>query len=576
MAYIRYKGSPDVFDETTGRYISDVEAQKIANFDTQVKDVNVIRPDIQTEADFAKLSGTNVALSPTPTPTAPSTSPVSPEDKPYVEATNPPVTPQSPEQPQNNQQPIQDKTLANVAPGGQIPSQGGIPDATLPTQGQQPVQVGGKFGTQQFGRLGNDVYEIMSDGSRRKVTEAEFNQKLKAQGLNLDVLPQLTPTQSYQDQAPSGPPPPSSTPTAEPDDVTKKIAEYQAIFKALGVSDLKSIIETNKKEYQDLQDKKSSEILDVNDDPWASEELRQRRVKKINDKYELKENTLSNQLKLYDSLLEEGLAQAKFVATGIWDDRNKLLDLAQKREEALTKLAGADYDLREVDGSLYRVDKKTGKSELLIKGSPTGDGALTSAQMNATINQIAGSFDNEPIVKEYNTISGNVNFIKTAGTTPTDDISRIYAFAKVMDPNSVVREGEYDTVQKYSQALLEQYGLKAKRVFDNSGFLTTEARKFLQDTLERRLKTSEQQYKQVQTQYQNRIANVKAGGFNTLTDYSGAFKNQSNPEQDIIDTIREEKGKYKTREDLLNALIPVFPEFDLDEIGYYVYTQIPD
>ena len=112
MAYIRYKGSPDVFDETTGRYISDVEAQKIANFDTQVKDVNVIRPDIQTEADFAKLSGTNVALSPTPTPTAPSTSPVSPEDKPYVEATNPPVTPQSPEQPQNNQQPIQDKTLA--------------------------------------------------------------------------------------------------------------------------------------------------------------------------------------------------------------------------------------------------------------------------------------------------------------------------------------------------------------------------------------------------------------------------------------------------------------------------------
>jgi hypothetical protein len=33
----------------------------------------------------------------------------------------------------------------------------------------------------------------------------------------------------------------------------------------------------------------------------------------------------------------------------------------------------------------------------------------------------------------------------------------VYAFAKIMDPESVVREGEYETVKKYSQSLLSKW-----------------------------------------------------------------------------------------------------------------------
>ena len=55
----------------------------------------------------------------------------------------------------------------------------------------------------------------------------------------------------------------------------------------------------------------------------------------------------------------------------------------------------------------------------------------------------------------------------------------------------------------------------------------------------------------------------------------GSVSPASSPEQDIIDTIQANKGGYGTREELLNALVPLFPEYNLDEIGYYVYTEIP-
>ena len=68
----------------------------------------------------------------------------------------------------------------------------GQPDATIGVGGQAPVQTGGQFGNRAFGRVGEQVFET-TGGQRRPITEKEFNEKLKAQGLNLEVLPQLGP-----------------------------------------------------------------------------------------------------------------------------------------------------------------------------------------------------------------------------------------------------------------------------------------------------------------------------------------------------------------------------------------------
>lgn len=70
-------------------------------------------------------------------------------------------------------------------------------DATL---GGSPKQTGGQFGDRSFGRVGTQVFET-TGGQRRAITETEFNEKLKSQGLNLDVLPQLSPASAGQGEA---------------------------------------------------------------------------------------------------------------------------------------------------------------------------------------------------------------------------------------------------------------------------------------------------------------------------------------------------------------------------------------
>lgn len=139
---------------------------------------------------------------------------------------------------------------------------------------------------------------------------------------------------------------------------------------------------------------------------------------------------------------------------------------------------------------------------------------------------IAGQFDGEQAVKSYQVTAEAIDAFRSLGTSPTDDISRVYAFAKVMDPNSVVREGEYKTVQDYSAALLQRTGIKAKRVFDNSGFLTPEARSFMQTTLDNRLNSSKKAYDNIYNSYGQRINKVTGGddGKEYITDYSAAFK----------------------------------------------------
>jgi len=166
------------------------------------------------------------------------------------------------------------------------------------------------------------------------------------------------------------------------------------------------------------------------------------------------------------------------------------------------------------------------------------------------IQQIAGQFDNEQVVKDYNVTSTQVNFIKDLGGTPTDDIARVYAFAKVMDPNSVVREGEYKTVQDYAQAVWQAAGLKGVRVFANTGFLTNQARSFMNNTLTARLKTQERTYRNIYDEYGRRIDKISGGsdGKEFLTDYSKGY----NP---VGETVANEASSEAT----LSSYITLHP-----------------
>lgn len=478
--------------------------------------------------------------------------------------------------PQVQQQPV----VQQPAPVAQPTQQ---PDATIAQGTTQPLQVGGKFGTQQFGRMGNDVYEIMSDGSRRKVTEAEFNQKLKAQGLNLDVLPQLDLNDNVDDT-------PGGASTEFNEDGTMAgpsdfLTDYKNIISELGLTDIKGEFEKNKKAYEDLLNTKNEEILEVNNDPWLSASVRKLKTDKINARYEAKENTISNLMKYNESLYEEGLAQAKFIATGIQIDRNKLLDIALKREEALADLIGEDYELREVGGSLYRVDKKTGKSELLIKGvGAAGTGTDLTGKQLQTFLTISNKFQADTIMGAAGNATQALAIADQVLANPNsagNQLSILYTLVKSLDPNSAVREGEIALAQT-TQSYLSRFQTNLERINEGKP-ISAEAAKELARATKNLANLWYQAGQRREGQYKSQasIAGVGDAFDDYLTGFSRPYAGGTtggSPEADLQDDILS-LGSTMTREQLADELFKDYGKdgFTRDEIYFdYVLNLIPD
>lgn len=495
-----------------------------------------------------------------------------------------PQAPINPQQPQGATTPAQGgQTNATIDSG----ASGGVPDATLGVNGQAPLQVGGRFGTQQYGRLGNDVYEIMSDGSRRHVTEAEFNQKLRAQGLNLDAIPQLDVNDNLSDK-PAGIPNPELNEEYQPKGPSDFLSDYRGIVKELGITDIKGEVERVKQEYIDLQNKKNQEIADVNDNPWLTEGLRVKEVEKIGRKYELRENTLSNQQKIYQSLYEEGLSQAQFITSGLQEDRNKMLDLAAKREEALADLLKGDYDIREVGGSLYRVDKNTGKSELLIKGATSGTGGDLSSKEQQLFLNITNKFQADSVMQQAANgvvVKGIANQVIANPDSATNQLKSLYSLVKNLDPDSAVREGEL-ALANATQSYLQRFETSIARIVKGQTINPDAATALAQATIEI-ADLWDKAAQRRRTQYQSQANTISTNVGSAFSDYLTGFSNEStdasgDPEQDIKDTILYYKNQPQyqgsgARERLINDLAPLFQgELSLDDLGYYIYTLIPD
>lgn len=351
-------------------------------------------------------------------------------------------------------------------------------------------------------------------------------QALKAVGMGSNVGASAT-GGGTNPTAITGQPTPSQTATGKTP-LQNVMETYSSIYKELGIGDIKTQYEKTLKDQEKMTNDMNDEIAEVNDDPWLSQGVRDARVKKIQSRYETKLNTLSNFAKLYDSLYQEGIEQAKYLSGEVQDQTQMAMQLAQKKEEALDGLKN-DNTIVSANGRELLVNKASGKVVADLGASKvtgTGDGGFSAAQINSTINSIASSFDNEPIVKNFNVLNEGYQFAKglsNTTTNPADDQGLIYAFAKAMDPNSVVREGEYSTVQKYAQSWVTAYGKSINQAINGTGFLSEDARKNIKKTIEQKYQTSLTNYQNVYSEYQKRIEQAKAGGGNNITNYANAY-----------------------------------------------------
>ena len=143
-------------------------------------------------------------------------------------------------------------------------------------------------------------------------------------------------------------------PTKNP--VTEFSAMYKQLYTDLGIGSVKEQFEQVQKQYKDLQDELGDKIADTNMNPWLSEGLRSKQTQNLQSKYEGRLDALINQQKLYQSLYDQGLEEAKFVAqqgmtiakqdqSFAQDAALKVMDLIQKQEEAKQKLLKEEKDI---------------------------------------------------------------------------------------------------------------------------------------------------------------------------------------------------------------------------------------
>lgn len=180
-------------------------------------------------------------------------------------------------------------------------------------------------------------------------------------------------------------------------------------------------------------------------------------------------------------------------------------------------------------------DTKTplaGDIQEYTKPTTSADG-LTPRQTQQVSAQ-ARTYDTNQVVKNTQVMSEAVSFasgLDSNTKNPADDQALIYAFAKAMDPNSVVREGEYATVQKYAQSWAESFGFNAQRIFSNTAFLTPQARQNMKKTIQSRFRAAQGQYKVVRESYVKKINKITGmqDGEDWLTDYGAAFPTDATP-----------------------------------------------
>lgn len=190
---------------------------------------------------------------------------------------------------------------------------------------------------------------------------------------------------------------------------------------------------------------------------------------------------------------------------------------------------------------------------------------LSLANRQTRINSIVNEFNNEQSVKNYQTVAEGVDFARSlasklatpgAKLTSAENIGMLYAFAKAMDPGSVVREGEYATVQKYAQSWAESFGLNVQRIFNNQQFLTDEAVKNLSSVMQAKYNSSEKNYQNILNSYNKKIEAAKSGDVGgSITDYSQPFSQKtaqdySAQDAQMLQTINKSTGKKFTQQEI--------------------------
>lgn len=141
--------------------------------------------------------------------------------------------------------------------------------------------------------------------------------------------------------------------------------------------------------------------------------------------------------------------------------------------------------LTESDIYTYKADKKNWQRT-------DGLDDATIKRVNGVMDDLDTDMISKTFQKGQEAFDFAQNVAKWVGAT--DNQWLIYAFAKAMDPDSVVREWEYSTVQKYSQTWGDKLGMDINRVLNGEEFISEDAKKNIVNTIKTKYNSQKNNY----------------------------------------------------------------------------------
>ncbi len=174
-------------------------------------------------------------------------------------------------------------------------------------------------------------------------------------------------------------------------------------------------------------------------------------------------------------------------------------------------------------------------------------------------------FQQNPIVKDYNTVIGQKNSldrIVANGVGGPADVNAIFNFMKALDPNSVVRESEYDKAAA-SGNLFQGAFAKFNGYFkDKGGFLPDNVRQEFQNLVNQKLQAQKVAYDNIANQTRSIVARQGLNPDNVVIDFSGGIQNLGTnaapaADQNWINTPDYENDITFAKEAIANGADPV-------------------
>jgi hypothetical protein len=182
------------------------------------------------------------------------------------------------------------------------------------------------------------------------------------------------------------------------------------------------------------------------------------------------------------------------------------------------------------------------------------------SMQNQRFNQNQGlrqEYNALPLTKNYQTVVQKMGSALNAPPGPQGDLDVLYAFATVMDPNSVVRESEQD-MAKQTASLYQQLQQKYRSYLEGNG-LPPEVRQGLIETMRHNTAVINNAYNQQRVQYEDL---AKRNGFDPVEIVGPHLGSTMRPLEETY--IREHGGTPRDP----NAPLQVSPSGQQTEAGF--------